>query len=407
MKVNKVVKTVLYCCACAAAIAAGALGGTYYYSASHKAEIMDFTNKNITIAKDWAKKNRVSEQMAYIYVFDEDKDSDIILKQSKKEGEFLGSDEILTLNVSKGANPDKEFVMDDFSGKSEKEIKAWFTTNKFSNVTYEYRYTDDDQYTEGMFLSIKPEGTKKAKRSDHIEIILATKKSEDITIPDLTLYSLENTEAWASENRLSLNTVWTEDDAAYGTILSSDPAAGTTLHTGDVINITVSSGPAIEDTNEDMGAVATASTPESHSTTSTPASSTPTPAPSTPTPAPSTPTPVPSPPTPTPATLTPAPAPVTSEPVPDTPTPEPEPQPSTEPEPEPEPVQGCPASIITSIFTNATANDVIAYYGTQGCSWTVVEYNDSTTNPNNYMGVAGYTKTSANTATLTMFVRWQ
>lgn len=398
MKINKVGKTVLYCCACAAAIAAGALGGTYYYSASHKAEVIDFIGKDITIAKDWATKNRVSGQMAYIYVFDEEKNKDIILKQSKKEGSFLSSEEILTLNVSKGADPDKEFMMADFSGKSEAEIKAWFAENKFSNVTYEYRYTDEDQYTEGMFLSIKPEGTKKAKRSDHIEIILATKKSEDITLPDLTLYSLENTEAWASENRLSLNTVWTENDAAYGTILSSDPAAGTTLHTGDVINITVSSGPAIEDTNEDMGAVAAASTPESHSSTPTPAASTPTPAPSTPTPVPSTPT-------PTPATPTPEPEPVTPEPVPDTPTPEPEPQPSTEPEPEP--VQGCPASIITSIFTNATANDVIAYYGTEGCAWTVVEYNDSTTNPNNYMGVAGYTKTSANTATLTMFVRWQ
>ena len=85
-------------------------------------------------------------------------------------------------------------------------------------------------------------------------------------------------------------------------------------------------------------------------------------------------------------------------------TPSPEPEPSVEPEHEP---VGCPASIIPSIFTNATANDVIAYYGTEGCAWTVVECNDSTTNPNNYMGVAGYTKTSANTATLTMFVRWQ
>ena len=386
MKVNKVGKTVLYCCVCAAAIAAGALGGTYYYSASHKAEIMDFTGKNITIAKDWAKKNRVSDQMAYIYVFDEDKDRDIILKQSKQEGDFLGSDEILTLNVSKGADPDKEFVMDDFSGKSEADIKAWFTKNKFSNVTYEYRYTDDDQYTEGMFLSIKPEGTKKAKRSDHIEIILATKKSEDITIPDLTLYSLENTEAWASENRLSLNTVWTENDAAYGTIITSDPAAGTTVHTGDTVNITVSSGPAIDNTNEDMGAVAAAETSSSQSHTSTPA--TPAPVPDTPKPEP---------------VVEPEPEP---EPVVE-PEPEPEPVVEPEPEPEPEPVQGCPVSIITSIFTNKTANDVIGYYGTEGCEWTVVEYNDSTTNPNNYMGVAGYTKTSANTATLTMFVQWQ
>ena len=393
MKVNKVGKTVLYCCACAAAIAAGALGGTYYYSASHKAEIMDFTGKNITIAKDWAKKNRVSDQMAYIYVFDEDKDRDIILKQSKKEGDFLGSDEILTLNVSKGADPDREFAMDDFSGKSEQEIKAWFSANKFSNVTYEYRYTDDDQYTEGMFLSIKPEGTKKAKRSDHIEIILATKKSEDITIPDLTLYSLKNTGAWASENRLSLNTVWTENDAAYGTILSSDPAAGTTVHTGDTVNITVSSGPAIDNTNEDMGAVAAAAASSSESHASTPA-----PTPSTPAPAPLTQTPAITEPEPDPAA--PEPEPVVE------PEPEPEPVVEPKPEPEPEPVPGCPASILAFLFDGQTANDVIGYYGTDGCDWSVVEYNDSTTNPDNLKGVAGYTKTSPNTATLSMYVRW-
>ena len=140
----KVRNTILYCCACAAAVAAGALGGTYYYSMSHKAEVIDFTGKNITIARDWATKNRVADRMVYTYEFNEEAEKDIILKQSMKAGSMLGSDQFLNLNVSKGADPDKEFELADFTGKKEAEIRAWFEEKKFSDVVFEYRFTDEE-----------------------------------------------------------------------------------------------------------------------------------------------------------------------------------------------------------------------------------------------------------------------
>jgi hypothetical protein len=78
------------------------------------------------------------------------------------------------------------------------------------------------------------------------------------------------------------------------------------------------------------------------------------------------------------------------------------------PEPTAEPVQGgCPVAIIPSLFTNRTAADVIAYYGTEGCSWNIVSYDSAATNPNNYQGVASYYRNTDNSATLIMFVRWQ
>lgn len=391
----KVRNTILYCCACAAAVAAGALGGTYYYSMSHKAEVIDFTGKNITIARDWATKNRVADRMVYTYEFNEEAEKDIILKQSMKAGSMLGSDQFLNLNVSKGADPDKEFELADFTGKKEDEIRAWFEEKKFSDVVFEYRFTDEDEYEEGSFISLTPENLKKAKRSAHIAVTVATKKSEDIVVADLTLYSMDNLNAWAAENKLSVSYVWVYDDAPYGTILSSDPAAGSTVHTSDEITVTVSAGKEQEEQTEISDEVlvntgGSESTPE------------PTPKPE------STPAPVPA--------DTASPEPVTGG---ETVSPDPEPEPGGNDEPAvPEPpveetpqpviVGGCPVSIPAAIFTNATADDVIRYYGTESCAWNVITYADSTSNPNNYMGLAHYEVDETLTyANLYMYVRWQ
>ena len=399
MSMPKVRNTILYCCACAAAIAAGALGGTYYYSMSHKAEVIDFVGKDITIARDWATKNRVADRMVYTYEFNEEAEKDIILKQSMKAGSMLGSDQFLNLNVSKGADPDKEFELADFSGKKEAEIRAWFEEKKFSDVVYEYRFTDEDEYEEGSFISLSPENLKKAKRSAHIEITIATKKSEDILVADLTLYSMDNLNAWAAENKLSINYVWVYDDAPYGTILSSDPAAGSTLHTSDEITVTVSAGKANEESTQ-IGDEVLVNTGGQDRPSSTPD---PTPKPA------STSTPVPA------GTVSPEPSSGGGETT--SPDPEPEPGGSDEPvEPDP-PIEetpapviygGCPVSIPAAIFTNATADDVIGYYGTESCAWNVITYSDSTSNPNNYMGVASYEVDETLTyANLYMYVRWQ
>ena len=67
---------------------------------------------------------------------------------------------------------------------------------------------------------------------------------------------------------------------------------------------------------------------------------------------------------------------------------------------------GCPVTIIPSIFVNQTAEDVIRFYGDAHCQWNVSYYDDIQTNPKNYMGVAAYERTSENTADLIMYVRW-
>ncbi|MDO4413816.1 MAG: PASTA domain-containing protein [Erysipelotrichaceae bacterium] len=229
---------IMYCAACTAAVFAGAFGGTQYYAVTHPAEVISFEGKNVTIAKDWANKNRVSEQVDFIYEYDEEADENTIMSQSLEEGTVMGRYEILSLTVSLGADPEKEFRIIDFTGKKEEEVRAWFDEHGFRNVTYEYRHTDDEAFTEGMFMEVVPAAGSTVKRSEKINVTIATKKSEDIIVSDLTLYTFDNLSAWADENRLTLNVTWVFDSSPYGTVISFDPEAGSIVHTGDSINVT-------------------------------------------------------------------------------------------------------------------------------------------------------------------------
>lgn len=380
----KAVKALLFACACCAAVAGGAAGGSYYYSQTHEesVQIPSFTGSKVSLVEDWAEKNGLEDAVRYTHEFSEEDEKDIVIAQSIPKGAYLKDGDVLKITVSDGKDPAKEFEIIDFTGMKEEEIRAWFEENEFADFSFEYAVSEDDSIEEGMFVSSSPAAGQKAKRSEHVTVTLATKKNETITIGDLNLLSLNALEAWASEHRLTLNTTWIYDSAAYGTIISFSPGRGTEVRTGDVITAVVSAGE-----KEETAAVTPAAQPAS-----VPAqTAAPTPA-ATPTPAP----------TPVPAT----PAPETTAPetqIPETESPEPVIIETEEPTPEP----GCPVSINASMFTNRSADDVIGFYGSANCAWTVISYNDSTTNPNNYAGVAGYTQTSYNTATLTMYVRWQ
>lgn len=380
----KAVKALLFACACCAAVAGGAAGGSYYYSQTHEesVQIPSFTGSKVSLVEDWAEKNGLEDSVRYEHEFSEEEEKDIVIAQSIRKGAYLKEGEILKITVSDGKDPDKEFEIIDFTGMKEEEIRKWFQENEFADFSFEYAVSEDDSIEEGMFVSSSPAAGQKAKRSQHVSVTLATKVNETITVGDLNLYSLSTLEAWASEHKLTLNTTWIYDSAAYGTIISFSPGAGTEVRTGDVITAVISAGE-----KEETAAVTPAAQPASVPAQTAAPAPTPTPAA----------TPVPSTPTSAPETQTP-----------ETPTPETEsPEPVIIETEEPTPEPGCPVSIVAAMFTNRTADEVIGYYGSANCAWTVISYNDSTTNPNNYAGVAGYTQTSYNTATLTMYVRWQ
>ncbi len=72
--------------------------------------------------------------------------------------------------------------------------------------------------------------------------------TEDVTVPqfvDQTYDSVMNNTAY---DNLTLEATWVTDDAAYGTIIGQSPAAYSTVKEGATVELTVSSGPEVQET---------------------------------------------------------------------------------------------------------------------------------------------------------------
>lgn len=205
----------------------------------------NFVGKDKKVVETWRKKNDVSkDQIAYAYAYDDSKDKDIVLKQSIASGKTLKSDETLKVTVSKGADPNKEFELPDFTDKEEKEIKKWFTDNKFTNVTYTYEI--NPKVENGKFISMDHETGTKVKRSEPITVTICTPlDAEQVEVPDLSGISKADLDNWASTNRINISYIERASDTVEkGGILSISVNKGDRLNAGDTITVEISSGPA-------------------------------------------------------------------------------------------------------------------------------------------------------------------
>lgn len=224
---------------------AGTTVGVLALTAPSGVKVDNFVGKDKKVVETWRSKNDVEKnQINYSYIYDEKKDKDIVLKQSVKKGDYLTSDEILKITVSKGADPDKEFELPDFTGKEEKEVKAWFTKNKFTAVTYTYEV--DPEVEQGKFISMDHDTGSKVKRSDAITVKICTPLDADqVEVPDLSSMSKADIESWANTNRINVSFVERANDTiAEGEIISISVNKGDRLNPGDTITVEISSGKA-------------------------------------------------------------------------------------------------------------------------------------------------------------------
>lgn len=221
----------------------------YITSAPSGIDIPDFSEKTKEDVQTWISDNEVdSNLVTFSYAYDEDKDQDIVLSQSMAAGEKLTKDNILTITLSNGPDPGKEFTLPDFSGKDKKEVSKWFTDNKFSTVTY--AFSPDEEVEKDIFLKCSAEKGSKVKRSDKITVTISTgtdeEEAEEITVPDFSAYTKANISAWGTTNNVTIMfRTQTSDTIAEGKFISQSVKAGTKVKKGSGITITLSSGKAL------------------------------------------------------------------------------------------------------------------------------------------------------------------
>lgn len=221
------------------------VGALALFNQSKTVTVESFTGKEKKVVETWRKDNEISvDQVVYSYEYDEVKDKDIVLKQSIKSGTVFKSDDTLKITLSKGADPDKEFELPDFTGKTEKEVKAWFTDNKFTTVTYSYELSDTVEPE--TFISMDPEAGTKVKRSAEIKVTICTPlDGKEVLVPALASMSRDEIISWADQNRINVSFIeMANDTISEGSIISVSVNEGSRLNPGDTIKIEVSTGPA-------------------------------------------------------------------------------------------------------------------------------------------------------------------
>lgn len=206
-------------------------------------KVVNFVNQKKSDVEKWRKDNDIdASQIIYKYEYSEEKDKNVVLKQSLKAGESMNKDNDLKITLPNGADPSVTFELPDFTGKKEDEIKQWFKDKKFSNVVYKYEKNPDIE--ENTFISMDPAASTTVKRSDTVTVtICAPLEGAEVSMIDMSSMSKDEINAWAEENKITI--IYDEaysDSIASGKVITTSVDANTIIHQGDTVTVTLSKG---------------------------------------------------------------------------------------------------------------------------------------------------------------------
>lgn len=206
-------------------------------------KVVNFVDQKKSDVEKWRKDNDIdASQVIYKYEYSEEKEKNVVLKQSLKAGESLNKDNDLKITLSNGADPSVTFELPDFTGKKEDEIKQWFKDKKFSNVIY--KYEKNTEIEENTFISMDPAASTTVKRSDTVTVtICAPLEGAEVSMIDMSSMSKDEINAWAEENKITI--IYDEaysDSIASGKVITTSVDANTIIHQGDTVTVTLSKG---------------------------------------------------------------------------------------------------------------------------------------------------------------------
>ena len=210
---------------------------------SSSVKVVNFVGQKKSDVEKWRKDKDIdASQVIYKYEYSEEKEKNVVLKQSLKAGESLNKDNDLKITLSNGADPSVTFELPDFTGKKEDEIKQWFKDKKFSNVVF--KYEKNTEIGENTFISMDPAASTTVKRSDTVTVtICAPLEGAEVSMIDMSSMSKDEINAWAEENKITI--IYDEaysDSIASGKVITTSIDANTIIHQGDTVTVTLSKG---------------------------------------------------------------------------------------------------------------------------------------------------------------------
>ena len=216
----------------------------YFYLLTPSITMVDLSNKSLDEVNLFIQENKLTEENYEIsYEYSETIEKDKVISQSIEVGKKISEKDILKVVISNGKDPNLEVSIPDFTNKTETEIKEWFNTNLFTDVSFEYVISDTIE--KDKFVSLNVDNNLQ-KRSALIVVSISAGKDAigiEIDMPDFKDYTKTNMQAWAKSNNITLSIKYeSSSKIAEGKLVSQSVAAGSKIKTGDKISVTLSSG---------------------------------------------------------------------------------------------------------------------------------------------------------------------
>ena len=134
--------------------------GTAFYYFINQVKVPDYINKPISDLKSWANRNDVTLEIEEVFTLEFSKDYIISMDPLPNEKIQKGSN--MKVVISKGADPNEQILVPDFTGNTYFQIQEWLSNNKINNLRITYEYSDDivaNEYVRIVFndKNIKPD----------------------------------------------------------------------------------------------------------------------------------------------------------------------------------------------------------------------------------------------------------
>ncbi len=213
-------------------------------------KVLNFVDKNVSEAKTWGLKNKIELDLQYIFntqVF-----SDIVISQDKEQNTSIQKGDILTLTISKGADPDEIIVLPDFSVMTTSQIRSWIEENKVFNTSVIQEYSDSVEVNKFIKKEFRDTAVEENnfKRKEYLSIYVSRGKEvaqKNITVPDFSNKSKTEVDTWANTN--DINVVYTDvtsNTIMEGFIVSQDIPKDEYISSKDTIKLKVSIGKSVK-----------------------------------------------------------------------------------------------------------------------------------------------------------------
>lgn len=198
----------------------------------------DLMNMTKTEIQDWISKNKLTKTKVTTSYSEEVEEGGVIsFAYSGCDEDTFTRSSTLKISVSKGPAPAGTITVKDFVKKTYDVAEAWASENKVT-LTKSEKYSDT--IAKGYIVSQSIESGKTMKESDTLNVVVS--KGKAIKIADFSGMDRTAITRWCTKNEVVPYITEEYSDETIDEFVTCSPKIGTTIGSGDSIDIVISLG---------------------------------------------------------------------------------------------------------------------------------------------------------------------